>query len=50
MQNDIAKRMAEKWPDFVSIKVRNNKHWGGEFEGKESLDVTIKWSKIKQIK
>jgi hypothetical protein len=50
MQNDIAKRMAEKWPDFVSIKVRNNKHWGGEFEGKESLDVTIKWSKIEQIK
>jgi hypothetical protein len=44
--NSETKRMAEAFPDIISIKTRNNKNWGGDFEGKESLDVIVHWSKI----
>ena len=44
--NSETKRMAEAFPDIISIKTRNNKNWGGDFEGKESLDVIIHWSKL----
>jgi hypothetical protein len=46
--NSEAKRMAETFPDIISIKKRNNKNWGGDFQGKESLDVIIHWSKIQK--
>jgi len=45
--NSETKRMAEAFPDIISIKKRNNNNWGGDFEGKESLDVIVHWSKIK---
>jgi hypothetical protein len=44
--NSETKRMAEAFPDIIFIKTRNNKNWGGDFEGKESLDVIVHWSKI----
>lgn len=44
--NSETKRMAEAFPEIISIKTRNNKNWGGDFEGKESLDVIVHWSKI----
>jgi len=46
LMNSEAKRMAEMFPDIITIKTRNNNNWGGDFEGKESLDVIIHWSKI----
>lgn len=46
LMNSETKRMAEAFPDIISIKIRNNKNWGGDFEGKESLDVIVHWSKI----
>lgn len=44
--NSETRRMAEAFPDIISIKVRNNNNWGGDFEGRESLDVIVHWSKI----
>lgn len=48
--NSETLRMAEAFPDIIQVKKRNNKNWHGDFEGKESLDVVVKWSKIKPIK
>lgn len=46
LMNSEAKRMAEMFPDIITIKTRNNNNWGGDFKDKESIDVIIHWSKI----
>ena len=45
--NSETRRMQEAFPDIITIKERNNKNWGGDFEDKVSLDVIVHWSKIK---
>lgn len=47
LMNTEAKRMAETFPGIISVKTINNRNWGGDFTGRESLDVIVHWSKIK---
>ena len=49
LNNEIAFRLKDTFPDCVSIKSKKSrKSWSGEFFEKESMDVIIHWSKIRK--
>lgn len=45
--NEAAEKLQAIFPEVVRIKTKLRKNWHGEFEGVESKDVVIHWSKIK---
>jgi hypothetical protein len=45
--NSETRRMAEAFPGIITIKQKKTK-WGGDFEGKESIDVIVHWKKIQK--
>lgn len=46
MLNEFSLKMVKEFPEFVSIKNRKAGVWAGDFKDKESIDVTVHWSKI----
>lgn len=42
--NQAAEILKSKFPDFVRVREKSVKSWGGEFDG-VALDVTVQWKK-----